>query len=96
MGMTKAIFPQMRIGLYIDRVLFVLRDVNIFVPIPDSGQLVYRQFEWGMGNGEWGVAYLQVPKKVNIIVDDHKIFLNFVTAVTVEIVCTMFSIPALS
>ncbi len=40
MGMAKVIFPQMRIGLYIERVLFVLLDINILVSIPDSRELV--------------------------------------------------------
>ncbi len=40
--------------------------------------------------------FLIPPLQVTIMVDDNKIFLHFVTAVTVETVCTMFSIPALS
>lgn len=42
MGMTRVIFPQMRIGLYIDRVFFALLDRNIVVSSPESGELVYK------------------------------------------------------
>ncbi|MBD2690216.1 hypothetical protein [Anabaena catenula] len=42
MGMTRAIVPQMRIGLYINQVFFRLFAWNILVRIPDSDQLVYK------------------------------------------------------
>ncbi len=40
MGITRAIVPQMRIGLYINQVFLRLFAWNILVRIPDSDQLV--------------------------------------------------------
>ncbi|QXE26363.1 hypothetical protein B6N60_05094 [Richelia sinica FACHB-800] len=40
MGMTRAIVPQMRIGLYINQVFFEILAQNILVVVPEFSYLV--------------------------------------------------------